>query len=93
MDGAVGKEKGGRTEYKLLRRRKHIQGEGDFVLVAFALEPAQEAGGVGHDDYGLNEDRDGERRLVGFNGWLCANGDFGGVGDVGDVVVIAKGIG
>ena len=39
-----------RTEYKLFRRRKHVQREGDFVLVAFALQPVEEAGGVDHCD-------------------------------------------
>lgn len=39
---------GKRTEYELLGRRKHVKGEGDFILVPFALEPAEQGGDVGH---------------------------------------------
>ncbi len=64
MTGLRG-EGGGRTEDKLLRRREHVEGEGDFVLVAFALEPVEEGGGVDH----CGEERDGEEAgLLGFNG-------------------------
>lgn len=37
---------GNRTEDELLRRREHVEGEGDFVLVVFLLEPADEGGGL-----------------------------------------------
>ena len=37
-----------RTENELLRRRQHVQREGDFVLVSLALEPAQHGGWVKH---------------------------------------------
>jgi len=36
------------TEDELLGRRKHVEGECDFILVAFALEPAEKAGRVEH---------------------------------------------
>jgi hypothetical protein len=39
---------GGRTENEFLRRRQHVQGECDFVLVALALEPAEHGGWVEH---------------------------------------------
>ena len=38
------------TENKLLRRREHVEGERDFVLVAFEAEPAEEGGGVEHGE-------------------------------------------
>lgn len=40
----------GRTEDELLRRRQHVERECDFVLVALALEPAEERGWVEHCD-------------------------------------------
>ena len=36
------------TENKLLSGRQHVQREGDFVLVALALEPAEQGGRVEH---------------------------------------------
>ncbi len=69
----LGGEGGGRTEDKLLRRREHVEGEGDFVLVAFALEPVEEGGGVDH----CGEERYGEDAgLLGFNGLLEVVGGF-----------------
>lgn len=44
----TGKRKGRRTENKFLGGRQHVQREGDFVLVAFALEPAEEGVCVEH---------------------------------------------
>jgi hypothetical protein len=38
----------GRTKEKLLSRSQHVKRERDFVLVAFALEPAEESGRVEH---------------------------------------------
>ena len=35
------------TEDEFLRRREHVQGEGDFVLVFLEEEPANERGNVG----------------------------------------------
>ena len=29
------------TKYKLFRRRKHVQGECDFVLISFSLQPTE----------------------------------------------------
>ena len=43
--GRVGGES---TEDEFLRGREHVEGKGDFVLVAFALEPAEEGGCVEH---------------------------------------------
>ena len=43
-------EECGRTEDEFLGRGEHVEGEGDFVLVAFALEPAEE--GVSSQHYG-----------------------------------------
>jgi hypothetical protein len=37
--------RGGRTEDELLGGREHVEGEGYFVLVALALQPAEEGGG------------------------------------------------
>jgi hypothetical protein len=34
------------TEDELFGRCQHVQRKGDFILVAFALEPAQQRGGV-----------------------------------------------
>jgi uncharacterized membrane protein YgcG len=45
-----------RTEDELLRRRQHVQREGDLVLVALALEPAEQRGRVQH----CGEDEGGE---------------------------------
>ena len=39
--------KGVVTEDEFLRRREHVQGEGDFVLVFLEQEPANERGNVG----------------------------------------------
>jgi hypothetical protein len=35
-----------RTEDEFLSRGEHVQGEGDFVLVFFELEPAEEGGEI-----------------------------------------------
>ena len=43
------KTAGGRpTEDEFLGRGQHIKREGDFILVSFALQPAQECGSVKH---------------------------------------------
>ena len=39
---------GERTEDELLRRGEHVEGERDLVLVAFALQPADQVRGVEH---------------------------------------------
>ena len=41
MVGGGGGGEAKRTEDELFRRRQHVEREGDFVLVAFALEPAE----------------------------------------------------
>ena len=38
------------TKNEFLGRSKHVQREGDFVLVALALQPADEGGDVEHLD-------------------------------------------
>ena len=35
-----------RTEDELLGRRKHVEGESDFILVAFALQPSHQIRGI-----------------------------------------------
>lgn len=37
-----------RTENEFLGRSHHVQRKGDFVLVSFALQPAQHTGRVEH---------------------------------------------
>ena len=39
---------GGHTKYEFLGRRKHVEREGDFILISFALKPAEESGGIEH---------------------------------------------
>ncbi len=41
-------KEGNRTEDELLGRGKHVQGESDFVLVAFPLEPPDQIRGIRH---------------------------------------------
>ena len=36
------------TENELLGRCEHVEREGDFILISFALEPAEESGGIEH---------------------------------------------
>lgn len=36
------------TEDEFLCRREHVKGEGDFVLIAFPLKPAEQSGRVAH---------------------------------------------
>lgn len=43
-----GRGRGRDTEDELFGRSEHVEGEGDFVLVALALEPAEESCGVKH---------------------------------------------
>ena len=47
-EGGGGKKGGVRTKNEFLSRGEHVEGEGDFVLIAFALEPAEEGGEVEH---------------------------------------------
>lgn len=39
---------GDHTENEFLGRREHVEGERDFILISFALEPAEEIGGIEH---------------------------------------------
>lgn len=45
-----GKDEGGgrSTKNELLGRGEHVKGEGDFILVALALKPAEEGRSVEH---------------------------------------------
>lgn len=44
------------TKDEFLRRSKHVKGERDFVLVAFALKPSKESSHVAHYS-GVGRDR------------------------------------
>lgn len=44
---------GGHTEDEFLGGREHVQREGDLVLVALPLEPAEEGGCIAHGGGGV----------------------------------------
>ena len=46
--GGVFWGQGERTEDELFRRGEHVKREGDFVLVAFALQPSNQVRGIQH---------------------------------------------
>lgn len=61
------------VEDELLGGREHVQREGDLVLVALALQPAQDGGGVQHE----GEDKDaggGGKEGVGQGGGVVVDG-------------------
>ncbi len=48
VNRSEGVKRGTRTKDEFLGRREHVEGKRDFVLVALALEPAEEGGRVEH---------------------------------------------
>lgn len=70
------KEEPRRTKDELFRRRKHVETEGDFILVAFALEPPEDARGVDREYQDREEEGHGEE--VEVRCLRCRGGGLGG---------------
>jgi hypothetical protein len=73
-----GRRGSARTEDEFLRRREHVEREGDFVLVLFLLHPFGEVCGLREQE---GEGGDGEEAYEGVGeGCVVGEGHVGGCG-------------
>lgn len=80
------------TQDELFRRSHHVKGERDFILIAFALEPAEEGRLVEEtwereEEQEWEDEKEEEKRESVHWGRLVA--DSGGVRGIGGPMVVA----